>query len=179
MSEAFSRVRLPLLLFSLLLLVGGSKLDAVRPFEGEVVAFVIPAVAVFSAVAPFTEVHPRVRNPVFGLGAVVLALSELAAYHAVFDSARGVWSLATPIVFALALPLAIWGEVAGALRGLRSRLSAWLGLSMVFALYFRGHAARGDNLFGSVFAAFFVALLLGGGVGLCLGEMAVRRARAI
>jgi len=179
MSEAFSRVRLPLLLFSLLLLVGGSKLDSVRPFEGEVVAFVIPAVAVFSAVAPFTDAHPSLRNPVFGLGAVVLTLSELAAYHAVFEAAPGVLALATPIVFALALPTAVWGEVAGARRGLRSRLCAWLGLAMVFALYFRGHAARGDNLFGSVFAAFFVALLLGGGVGLCLGEAAVRRARSI
>ncbi|HEY0466597.1 MAG TPA: hypothetical protein VGC79_20455 [Polyangiaceae bacterium] len=177
MSEALSRARLPLLLLSLWLLVGGSKLDAVRPFEGQLVAFVIPAVAVLSAVAPFTDAHPRVRNPVFGLGAVVLALSELAAYQAVFEAAPILSALVTPVVFALALPAAVWGEVAGARRGVRSRLSAWLGLSMVFALYFRGHAAPA-NLFGSVFAAFFVALFLGGGLGLCLGEAAVRRARS-
>ena len=68
-------------------------------------------------------------------------------------------------------------EAAGAHRGLRSRLSAWLGLGIVFALYFPGHAAP-QNLFGSVFAAFFIALFVGGGGGLFLGEFAARRARS-
>jgi hypothetical protein len=176
MFEAFSRVRLPLLLLSLALLIGGSKLDAVRPMEGRIVAFVIPAVAVLSGIGPFSEAHAGLRNQVFGLGAVVLALCELASYQAVFETAP-LSVLGTPVIFALALPVAIWAEVAGARRGLRSRLTAWLGLSMVFALYFRGHAVS-DNLFGSVFAAFFVALFLGGGLGLCLGEVAVRRARS-
>ena len=176
MFEALSRARLPLLLFSLLLLVGGSKLDAVRPLEGQIVAFVIPAVAVFSAIAPFNDAHAGLRNRVFGLGAVVLALCELAAYQGVFEIVP-LSVLVAPLAFALAVPLSVWAEVAGARRGLRSRLTAWLGLAMVFALYFRGHAAAG-NLFGSVFAAFFVALFLGGGAGLCLGEFAVRRARS-
>jgi hypothetical protein len=176
MSEALSRARLPLLLFSLLLLVGGSKLDAVRPLEGQVVAFVVPAVAVISGIAPFADAHTRLRNRVFALGAVVLALSELASYEGVFDSGPILPALLTPLVFALAAPAAIWGEVAGARRGLRSRLSAWFGLAMVFALYFRGHAAP-SNLFGSVFAGFLVALFVGGGAGLFVGEAAVRRAR--
>ena len=175
MFEAFSRARLPLLLLSLLLLVGGSKLDAVRPLEGQIVAFVIPAVGVFSGIAPFNDAPGRLRNQVFALGAVVLALGELASYQAVFESAP-LFALAMPLVFALALPIAVWAEVTGARRGLRSRITAWLGLSMVFALYFRGHAAHA-NLFGSVFAAFFVALFLGGGTGLFLGEAAVRRTR--
>ncbi|HET7538596.1 MAG TPA: hypothetical protein VFK05_01945 [Polyangiaceae bacterium] len=176
MFEAFSRARLPLLLLSLLLLVGGSKLDAVRPLEGQIVAFVIPAVAVISGVAPFSDAHGPLRNRVFALGTVVLALSELASYQAVFEAAP-LFALATPLAFAVALPFAVWAEVGGARRGLRSRLTAWLGLAMVFALYFRGHALK-NNLFGSVFAAFFVALFLGGGAGLCVGEFAVRRARS-
>jgi hypothetical protein len=177
MSDALSRARLPLLLFALLLLIVGSKLDALRPLEGEIVAFVIPGVAVVSGVAPFVDAPARLRNPVFLLGAVVLGLAELASYAAVFESAPGATALITPVVFALAFPSAVVAEVAAARRGLRSRLSAWLGLAMVFALYFRGHAAS-SNLFGSVFGAFFVALFVGGGAGLCLGEVAVRRARS-
>jgi len=177
MSEALSRARLPLLLFSLLLLVGGSKLDAVRPLEGEIVAFVIPAVAVVSGVAPFSDVHGQLRNRVFALGGALLLLCELASYEAVFESPSVLPSWVMPVLFALALPLVVWAEVAGARRGLRSRLTAWVGLSLVFALYIRGHAVS-SNLFGSVFAAFFVALFLGGGSGLFLGEAAVRRARS-
>ncbi len=177
MSEAFSRARLPLLLFSLLLLVGGSKLDAVRPLEGQVVAFAIPAVAVLSGIAPFADAHQRLRNQVFALGAIVLVLTELASYSAVFEGASAASALVNPLVFALALAIALFSEVAGARRGLRSRLSAWLGLALVFALYFRGHAVQ-NNLFGSVFAALLVGLFLGGGTGLCLGEAAVRRARS-
>src|SRR6478736_6268040 len=136
MSDAFSRLRLPLLLCSLALLVGGSKLDSIRPLEGQIVALVIPLFAVFSGVGPFADAHS--------------ALGMVAA-----------------LVF----------EVLGAQRGLRSRLSAWFGLAIVFSLYFPAHAVL-NNLFGSVFAAFFIALFLGGGAGLCLGEFAVRRARA-
>jgi len=47
----------------------------------------------------------------------------------------------------------------------------------VFALYFPGHAVT-KNLFGSVFAAFIVALFVGGGSGLFLGEFAVRKVRS-
>jgi len=176
MTEALSRARLPILLFSLLLLVGGSKLDAVRPLEGEIVAFVIPAVAVFSGLAPFTDAHGALRDRVFILGALLLLASELASYQAVFDSGPLVPAWLTPALFVLAVPLTVWAEVKGSRRGLRSRISAWFGLAMVFALYFHGHVARG-NLFGSVFAAFFVALFLGGGTGLFLGEAAVRRTR--
>jgi len=85
--------------------------------------------------------------------------------------------MGSALVLASCMVLAVVFEVAGAQRGLRSRLSAWFGLAIVFALYFPGHAST-NNLFGSVFAAFFIALFVGGGAGLCVGEFAVRRARA-
>jgi hypothetical protein len=110
------------------------------------------------------------------LGALVLVLGELGAYHVVFQDIVASPSLPVLVLLGLALVLAVAFEVAGAQRGLRSRLSAWLGLAIVFALYFPGHAAP-QNLFGSVFAAFLVALFVGGGSGLFLGELAVRRAR--
>jgi hypothetical protein len=177
MSDALSRLRLPLLLCSLLLLVGGSKLDSIRPFEGQIVALLIPVIAVISGVAPFRDAHSTLRNVVFAFGVLVLVLAELGPYRVVFEDLVAAPSLATTLLLALALPLAIGFEVAGAGRGLRSRLSAWIGLAIVFSLYFPAHAAT-NNLFGSVFAAFLVALFLGGGTGLCAGEFAVRRARA-
>ncbi|MES1174260.1 MAG: hypothetical protein ABUL62_08010 [Myxococcales bacterium] len=176
MSDGLSRFRLPLLIFSLLLLVGGSKLDSVRPVEGQVVALVIPVVAVLSGVGPFWDSDPPLRDWVFALGALVLVLSELGAYHVVFQDLVASPALPVLVLLGLSLVLAVLFEVAGAQRGLRSRLSAWLGMAIVFALYFPGHAAP-QNLFGSVFAAFLVALFVGGGSGLFLGELAVRRAR--
>ncbi|MEO6601856.1 MAG: hypothetical protein ABIQ16_18400 [Polyangiaceae bacterium] len=176
MSDALSRARLPLLVFSLLLLVGGSKLDAVRPLEGQVVALAIPLLAVVSGVGPYRESDASLRNVVFALGALVFVLAEIGSYRVVFDDVVASPAVPVLVLLGLALVLAVTFEVAGAQRGLRSRLSAWLGLAIVFALYFPGHAAP-QNLFGSVFAAFMVALFVGGGTGLFLGEFAVRRAR--
>jgi hypothetical protein len=177
MSDGPSRFRLPLLLFSLALLVGGSKFDGLRPLEGQVVAFAVPVVAVFSGVGPFTETLPSLRNAVFVLGAVVLVLSGLGAYGVVFNDDNVALPLSEQIILGACVVGALLCEVAAAQRGLRSRLTAWLGLAVVFALYFPGHASS-KNLFGSVFAAFLIALFLGGGSGLFLGEFAVRRARA-
>lgn len=176
MSEAFSRLRLPLLLCSLLLLVGGSKLDAVRPLEGQIIPFIVPLVAVGSGIGPFVDAHVNLRNLVFALGALVLLLAEVGSYRVVVEDTVKSPELVVKVLLALALLLAVAFEVTGAQRGLRSRLSAWLGLAVVFALYFPGHAVP-NNLFGSVFAAFLVALFMGGGLGLFLGEFAVRRMR--
>jgi hypothetical protein len=176
MSDALSRLRLPLLLVSLLLLVGGSKLDAVRPVEGQIIPFVLTLVAVFSGVGPFFDAQVTLRNRVLALGALVLVLAEVSAYQVVFEDSHFSPPLVVKLLLALAMALAVWFEVAGAQRGLRSRLSAWLGLAIVFTLYFPGHSLRA-NLFGSAFAAFMVALAVGGAGGLFLGEFAVRRAR--
>jgi hypothetical protein len=177
MSDGPPRFRLPLLLLSLGLLVGGSKLEALRPLEGQVVAFVVPAVAVFSGVAPFTDTLPALRNAAFVLGAVVLALSSLGAYGVVFNDNHLALPVAEQLILVACLAGALLCEVAAAQRGLRVRLTAWIGLAVVFALYFPGHAVS-RNLFGSAFAAFLLARFLGGGFGLFLGEFAVRRARA-
>lgn len=177
MSDALWRLRLPLLLISLLLLVGGSKLDSIRPIEGQVVAFVIPLVAVVSGAAPFLDAHAGLRNAVLGFGALLLLLGELGPYRVVFEDSVAGPALVQLVLLALCVPLSVLFEVAGAQRGLRSRISAWFGLAVVFALYFPGHAAP-QNLFGSVFAAFIVALFVGGGLGLFFGEFAVRRTRS-
>ncbi|HEY4103775.1 MAG TPA: hypothetical protein VGM44_07785 [Polyangiaceae bacterium] len=177
MSEALSRARLPLLLLSLLLLIGGSRFDNLRPFEGQVLAFGIPWIAVVSGVSPFFNAHGGLRNAVLALGALVLALASYDAYFVVFEA-----SVRTPahwclVALAAAMPAAVLLEAAGAARHVRSRLAAWFGIAIVFAAFFPGHAAPKD-LFGSVFGSFMIALFLGGGLGLFLGEFAARRARA-
>jgi hypothetical protein len=177
MSDALSRLRLPLLLLSLMLLVGGSRFDTLRPVEGQVLAFGVPAIAVFSGVSPFWNADPPLRNLVLGLGVLVLALAGFDAYRVVFEGVVRPPSLPTAIVLGLALVAAVLLEVAGAQRHVRSRLAAWFGLAIVFALFFPSHAAP-QNLFGSVFGSFIVALFLGGGSGLFFGEFAVRRVRS-
>ena len=176
MSDGLSRFRLPLLLLAFALLIGGSKLDTLRPVEGQIVAFAVPAIAVLSGCAPFRESDATLRNVVFGLGAVVLGLSELGAYGVVANGTNEslpVWQRMVLVACAFG---ALLCEVAAAQRGFRTRLTAWLGLAVGFALYFPGHASD-KNLFGSVFAAFLVAMFAGGGAGLFIGEYAVRKAR--
>jgi hypothetical protein len=177
MSESLSRLRLPLLLLSLALLIGGSKFDTLRPVEGQVVALVLPLIAVASAVGPFLDTIPPLRNAAFLTAAVVFVLSELSIYGAVFDGANVTMPVAQLLLLVACLVAAVLCEVAAAQRSVRVRCTAWLGLAVVFGCYFPGHTSE-KNLFGSVFAAFIVALFLGGGGGLFLGELAVRRARA-
>ncbi|MEO7032525.1 MAG: hypothetical protein ABI548_01735 [Polyangiaceae bacterium] len=176
MSDGLSRARLPLLLLALALLIGGSKLDTLRPVEGQLVALALPVIAVLSGCAPFRETDATLRNVVFGLGAVVLALGEYGSCGVVIDGTNE----SLPVVLRAVLMACAFGallcEVAAAQRGFRSRLTAWLGLVVGFALYFPGHASE-KNLFGSVFAAFLVAMFAGGGAGLFIGEYAVRKAR--
>ncbi len=121
MSDALSRLRLPLLLGSLMLLVGGSKLDSVRPLEGQIVALLVPLIAVSSGVSPFRDAHSSLRNWVFALGALVLVLAELGPYRVVFEDTVAAPALGITLLLLLALLLAVVFEVAGAQRGLRSR----------------------------------------------------------
>ncbi len=176
MSDGATRFRLPLLLLSFALLVGGSKLDSLRPVEGQVVALALPVIAVWSGAGPFLDTIPPLRNAAFGIGAVVLVFSELGAYGAVIGPANGLLPLTQRLLLMACVIGALLCEVAAAQRSLRVRLTAWIGLAVVFGLYLPGHVSD-KNLFGSVFAAFILALFAGGGVGLLLGELAVRRAR--
>ncbi len=176
MSEALSRLRLPLLLISLVLLIGGSRFDTLRPVEGQVLAFAVPVVAVVAGVSPFFDAEGGLRSSVLLLGAGVLAVALWGSYSVVFEDTLTAASMPRMVVLAVAVALAVLFEVAGSERAVRSRLTAWLGLASVFALFFPGHAVLG-NLFGSVFGAFMVALFAGGGGGLLLGEYAVRRRR--
>ena len=176
MSAALSRLRLPLLLFSLVLLIGGSRFDTLRPVEGQVLAFAVPLIAVVSGVSPFRDSEGGLRGAVFALGAGVLALAERGSYGVVVEGTTTAPSLARWLLLGVAMVASVLFEVAGAERHVRSRLSAWLGIAIVFALFFPGHAVP-KNLFGSVFGAFMVSLFAGGASGLFLGEFAVRSAR--
>jgi len=164
-------------MLSLVLLVGGSRFDSLRPIEGQVLAFGVPLIAVCSGVLPFRDARPGLRNIAFALGVVVLGVAEFGSYGVVFEDLFRPPSLARTLVLGLAMMLAVLLEVASARRHLRARLSAWLGIAIVFALFFPSHAGAKD-LFGSVFGAFMVALFAGGGGGLFAGEFAVRNVRS-
>ncbi|HEX3774578.1 MAG TPA: hypothetical protein VHV51_08950 [Polyangiaceae bacterium] len=176
MSEALARARLPLLLLSLMLLIGGSRFDNLRPFEGQVLAFGVPLITVASGVSPFFNADSGLRNAVLALGALVLALASYDAYLVVFEERVAMPALWRLLGLAVAMIAAIFLEAAGAARHVRSRLSAWFGIASVFAAFFPSHAAP-KNLFGSVFGSFVVALFIGGGLGLFFGESAARRVR--
>src|SRR5258706_9665825 len=107
MSDALSRLRLPLLLISLVLLVGGSRFDTLRPVEGQVLAFAVPLITVVAGVSPFRDAHGGLRSLVFGLGALVLLLAELGSYGVVFENALAAPSLWRALVLGAALAYAL------------------------------------------------------------------------
>ena len=176
MFDVLARFRLPLLLLSLLFVIGGSRFEALRPFEAEVIALGLPIITVGAGAAPFRDAHTGLRNAVFAFGAGVVLLVEWAYYRAVFEGEVASPGWLVLALLALSAVASLIFEVAGARRGLRTRLTAWLGIALVFAVFFPSHVSA-QNLFGSVFAAFIVSLLVGGGSGLFAGEMAVRATR--
>ena len=57
-------------------------------------------------------------------------------------------------------------------RGTKARFAAFIGMAAAFAVYLSTHT--GKDVFGRVYAAFFMALLIGGGAGLLAGELLAR-----
>jgi hypothetical protein len=165
---------LPWLMAALILVIGGAKLDATRPLLARVVAIAVPVVPVAMGVYRLQGADSRVERGAAVVGGVAVVAGEICVANGFF----GVQALSPAVEVArYALYAAALGalvvQVAAVRRGVTERFAAFLGISAVFALAVSAQGP-GKDVFGSVFGAFFVALLFGGGAGLIVGELLSR-----
>jgi len=170
MSEDSSeRSYLPWILATLVLVVGGAKLEAARPLVGRALALAIPVVPVAIGVKRVEGGGSTLERAASGVGWLTILAGEVCVAGGVFHV--GALTQVLPVArFALYL------AAAGALivhtleaRSLgKARFAGYLGIAAGFAGYLAGHPA--NDAFSGVFGAFFIGML-GGGAGLLLGEL--------
>jgi hypothetical protein len=171
MSEEDSpRSTLPWVMAALVLVIGGAKLDAARPLVAQGLALAIPVVPVALAVKRVEGGGPTLERAAGIVGWLTILAGEACVASAFFHV--GVLDGVAPLARA-----ALYAAAAGALfvhtleaRSLgKARFAGYLGIAAGFAIYLSTHA--GKDAFGSVFGAFFLSLLFGGGTGLLTGEL--------
>lgn len=170
MNDDSSRSSLPWVMAALVLVVGGAKLDAARPLVAEGMALAIPVVPVALAVKRIEGGGQTLERAAGLVGWLTILAGEACVLNGFFHVA------ALDSVAALARA-ALYAAGAGALlvhtleaRSLgKARFAGYIGIAAGFAIYLSTHV--GKDGFGSVFGAFFLGLLVGGGAGLLLGEL--------
>lgn len=173
MSDEPKRSSLPWVMAALVLVVGGSKLDQARPYIARALALAVPVVPVAIAVKRVEAGGAQLER----LAGLVGWATILAAEACVAGGLFHVGPLASSLVV---WRVALYAAATGALvvhtleaRSLgKARFAGYVGLVAGFGVYLSSHA--GADVFGSVFGAFFVGLLVGGGAGLLVGELLSR-----
>jgi hypothetical protein len=164
------RAYLPWIMAVLVLVVGGSKLDQARPYIARALALAVPVVPVAIGVKRVEAGGPQLER----LAAIVGWTTIVAAEACVAAGVFGFGALSGSVgIFRIAL----YGAAAAALavhtleaRSVgKARFAGYIGLVAGFGVYLSSHG--GADAYASVFGAFFVGLLLGGGSGLLLGEL--------
>lgn len=173
--DTFDEARgyLPWTIASVVLVFGAARIDSLRPLLATGIAVAAPVVAATSGVYRFRGAAQALENAAL----VVAGLAVVAAEVCVAGGFLGMAKLAPLLHFArpvliAAVGLALVLHALGVRRGLNSRFGAWIGMAAAFAWYVSGYV--GADRFAGVFAGFFIALAVGGGLGLFLGE-ALRR----
>jgi hypothetical protein len=168
-----ARSSLPWIMAALVLVIGGAKLDFARPHIARLLAVAIPIVPVVMGVKRLEGGDLSVERAGSVVGWVTIVAGELCVASGFF----GVSALDAVAPFAR---ITLYGSAAGALvvhtlearRGTKARFAAFIGMAAAFAVYLSTHT--GKDVFGRVYAAFFMALLIGGGAGLLAGELLAR-----
>lgn len=170
MSDEGERSYLPWIMAALVVVVGGAKLDSMRPYVGRALALAIPIVPVVMAVKRVEGGNVRLERAASAVGWLTILAGEACVAYGVFHVAA-LGGVATAARFALygAAAAALVVHTLEARSQPKARYAAFIGLACVFAVYVSTHA--GKDAFSTVFGAFFVALFVGGGAGLLLGEL--------
>ena len=164
---------LPWIMAALVLVVGGAKVDAARPFVARGLALAIPIVPVVLAIKRLEGGDLTLEKAATLVGWITILAAEACVGFGFFHVAAlgGVVVFARFALYAAALA-ALVVHTLEARKQPKARYAAFLGIACVFAVYVSTHANK--EPFGSVFGAFFVALFVGGGVGLLAGELLSR-----
>ena len=170
---------LPWVMAALVLVVGGAKLDAARPFVARGLALAIPVVPVALAVKRVEGGDVTLERAASAVGWLTILAGEACVVGGLFrvSALDGVAPLARGALYAAGAAALVVHTLEARSQG-KARFAGYVGVAAGFAVYLSSHV--GKDPFASVFGAFFVGLLVGGGTGLLTGEVRLssRRARS-
>jgi hypothetical protein len=170
--EFTRRLMLPALGIVVVAVAGATRFVETRQTEAQIVALVLPVVAMLGAALTLRHAESRLRRAAFllafGLGASTEAI--LLPTVAGSGSPGFARSLGCALLLCLLGVGAAGIEALAARRGTSSRFGALAGMVVGLGLYLPRHFGHKDP-FGAVVAALLVALFVGGGAGLMLGAI--------
>jgi hypothetical protein len=170
MSEGSERSHLPWVMAALVLVVGGAKLDSARPLVARALAIAIPIVPVLMGVKRLDGTDLGLERAAAVVGWLTIAAAEVCVAAGIFHvTALQPWTPFSRYALYGAGAAALVVHTLEARRSSKPRFAAFVGMAAVFAVYVSTHDGR--DVFARVFGAFFVALFLGGGIGLLGGEL--------
>jgi hypothetical protein len=157
---------------TLVLVIGGAKLDAMRPFVARLLAVAIPIVPVLLGVKRVEGGAVVVERAATAVGWVTVLAAELCVLAGIF---RVTALVELAPVARLALGAAMLGALVAhtleARRHGKARFAGYIGIAAGFGWFSSIHVDK--DAFSAVFAAFFVAVLTGG-AALLAGELLSR-----
>ncbi len=170
MNDESPRSALPWVMAALVLVVGGAKLEAARPFVAEGLALAIPIVPVALAAKRVEGGGATLERAAALVGWLTILAGEVCVAGSFFHvgAFEGFAPLARAALYAASVGALFVHTLEARSLG-KARYAGYVGIAAGFSIYLSTHAAK--DAFGSVFGAFFLGLLVGGGAGLLLGEL--------
>jgi hypothetical protein len=170
MTEETERSSLPWVIAALVLVVGGAKLDSARPLLGRALAIALPIVPVLIGMKRLEGGKLQVERAAGVVGWVTIIAGEACVTSGFFGitALDAVAPIARFALYAAAVA-ALVVHTLEARSGSKARFAPFIGMASAGAVYLSTHPNK--DAFAAVFGAFFVALFLGGGVGLLAGEI--------
>ncbi len=168
--EESQRSSLPWVMAALVLVIGGAKLDAARPLVAQGLAVAIPVVPVALAVKRVEGGGPTLERAAGIVGWLTILAGEACVANSFFHvgALDSLAPLARPALYAAGAGALFVHTLEARSLG-KARFAGYIGIAAGFAIYLSTHV--GKDAFGSVFGAFFLSLLVGGGAGLLTGEL--------
>jgi hypothetical protein len=162
---------LPWIMAVLVLVVGGAKLDAARPWVARGLAVAIPVVPVALAVRRVEGAAGTLERGATAVGWLTILAGEACVASGVFHVALfdHVAPFARIALYAAAVGALVVHTLEARAQG-KARFAGYIGIAAGFSIYLSSHPP-GKDAFGAIFGAFFVGLAVGGGAGLLIGEL--------
>lgn len=172
MSDEPERSYLPWVMATLVLVIGGAKLEAARPIVARLLAVAIPVVPVLLGIKRIEGGALLVERVATAVGWLTVLAAELCVlggfFHlAVLSRFAGV---ARPALY-VALAGAFVAHALEAKSHGKARFAGYVGIAVGFGLFISTSVDK--DPFAAVFGAFFIAVLAGG-AALLVGELLAR-----
>ena len=173
MSDDEPRSYLPWIIAALVLVVGGAKVDAARPYLARALALAVPIVPVVMGLKRVEGGNLTLEKAATLVGWVTILAAEACVGYGFFQlkELSGIAAVARFVLYGAAVA----GLVVHTLEARsqpKARFAAFIGIACAFGIWISTHPSK--DPFAAVFGAFMVALFLGGGAGLLAGELLAR-----